>query len=66
MLGLSTDYINQTVWIHSTRTLFSLDFGNEKKNIWISYVKKGKLAKALELTKDTEHQPLVRGIMGDQ
>lgn len=43
MMGIVNDNVNNTVWVHSTKNLFYINTLDEKKNIWISYVKKGKL-----------------------
>ncbi len=50
MIGLSNDSVNQNIWIHSTKNLYYMNTSEEKRNIWIAYVKKGKLAMALDLT----------------
>lgn len=50
MMGIVNDNVNNTVWVHSTKNLFYINTLDEKKNIWISYVKKGKLQQALDET----------------
>jgi Tol biopolymer transport system component len=65
MIALSIDQINQNIWVHSTKQLFYTDYRDEKKNVWIQYVKKGKLQQAIEFTEGSEHQGLVRGLLAD-
>ena len=66
MIGVTVDVINNNVWAYSARNLAGLNYLDENTNLWVAYVKKGKLQQALKLTEDTEHYPTVAGLLADQ
>ena len=66
MIGLSPDHFNQTLWLNSTRELYSLDWSSEKANIWSAYAKVGKLNDALKATDDSDHLATLHGMLGDK
>ncbi len=66
MLGLSADPIHTTLWVHSTKAMFSVDWGAEKTNIWSAYAKIGKLNQAIEATDDPDHHSLLYGLLADK
>ena len=66
MLGLCVDNLLSTVWMHSNKKMYTLDYSQEKSNIWIAYFKKGRYKDALELCRDPKSSCVISGCVGDQ
>ena len=66
MLGLCVDNLLSTVWMHSNKKMYTLDYSQEKSNIWIAYFKKGRYKDALELCRDQKSISVISGCVGDQ
>lgn len=66
MLGFCVDSLLQTVWMHSNRKIFYLEYSQESRNIWLAYLKIHKYKDALNLCKDPKYQPIISGLVADQ
>ena len=66
MLGLWTDNYLQTIWMHTNKKLFKLEYSQESKNIWLAYLKMSKYKDALNLCKDPKYQSIISGLVAEQ
>lgn len=52
--------------MHSNKKIYSLDYSQEKVNIWVEYFKENKYKDALSLCKDQKYISVISGCVADQ
>lgn len=66
MVSLSVDAYSQTIWLHSTKHVYFLNYAEEEKDVWVAFMKKGRLKDALDLcTKGSKDYALCAGLYAD-